>query len=798
MQSFIRHALTAKAPTQPPGHETIIEVLQSISNMEVYASCRPKIKHLLKLFYRKRTFDFNRATTCLEFPFGRLDTASPANLEEVEAKKRQAGEHRARVMAQMQQQQQSFMDNQGVSEWSDEDLSDAETEEPVALGKKVWKFPTGACILCQEETNAGRLYGTFGMFTESNMLRQTNLDDADWVREVLKTPASLDQSIENIRPFGVAGENHEQVVRLTAEGHSIVTDRQGLGKGWPMGLVRRSPISTGCGHLMHFACFDHYFKSVARKHAQQIARHHPERTENNEFVCPLCKALGNTFLPILWKEKEICYPGVLLNEEILESFLEAEVYRILPMQQSLEQSGVENARNTQKSFPASVTAGFIDTMRKAVSLGRLMSPTTSVSSSMIELSHVFARLGDTINVNGLNRLQISPSSAQHVSHIDVLLSLLGSSVSAVEIGQRGVAAEFGFNLLERTSTQTLSHLRILSETISSYISIGEISADSSVDDLSLAQRRLFRQLFVRSASALSTANNGNSPNATTYGGPLFLQDVFDVFVQSCLVLGPTLKISTHHILRLCYLAQIVQTIMAYMYSPGGLVSLVEDARNERPSPPPTTPPTESEVQALSALTEWMSEIIYNAGYKPSRLGPRCEQALFALIRSYSLTFLRKATIFLHVSQGVDFPASSHHESRELDLLSHLLNLPGLHDMMSEFQPHSGKRSTKDQVSGWILTHARYQHSKQLGEGSYISRRSSQGSGDAEIGPLAINLSRNITLPHPAPFELIGLPKYFDVLMEEANRRKCPSTGKDLTDPALCLFCGAIFCSQAVC
>ncbi|ERF76604.1 hypothetical protein EPUS_08723 [Endocarpon pusillum Z07020] len=799
MHSFIRHALTAKAVTQPQGHETIIEVLQSISTMEEYASCRPKIKHLLKLFCRKRTFDFNRATAGLDFPFGRLDTASPANLEQgVEAKKRQADERKARVMAQMQQQQQNFMDNQGVSDWSDEDLSDTETEAPVAMGKKVWKYPTGVCILCQEETNPGRLYGTFGMFTESNILRQTNLDDADLVREVLNTPASLDLSIENIRPFGVAGENHEQVVRLTTEGNSIMTDRQGLGKGWPMGFVRRSPISTGCGHLMHFACFDHYFKSVARRHAQQIARHHPERIENNEFVCPLCKALGNTFLPILWKEKENCYPGVLLNEESLESFLEAEVYRILPMQQALEQSGLENARNVQKSFPASVTAGFFETMRKAVSLGRLISPTTSVPPSMIELAHVFSRLGDTININGFNRLQVSPSSVQHVSYIDVLLSLLGSSVSAVEIGQRGVAAGSGFNLLERTSTQTLSHLRILSETISSYISSGEISVDSSVDDLSAAQKRLFRQLFVRSASALSTANHGNSPSAATHVGPLFLQDVFDVFVQSCLVLSPTLKISIHHILRLCYLAQIVQTIMAYINRPGRLANLVEDPRTARPISPPATPPTGSEVQALSALTEWMTEIIYNAGYMPSRLAPHCEQALFALVRSYSLTFLRRATIFLHISHGVDFPASSHHELPEIDRLSRLLNLPSLYDIVSDFQPSSGKRSTKDQVSGWILTFARHQQSKQVGEGSYIPLHPSRGSGDPAKGHLVIDLSRNITLPHPAPFELIGLPKYFDVLMEEANRRKCPSTGKDLTDPALCLFCGAIFCSQAVC
>ena len=799
-QSFIRHALTSKAYTHARGHETIIEVLQLISNMDTYASCRPKIKHMLKLFYRKRMYGFHQATAHLDFPFGRLDTASPATVDQdLEAKKRQALERKAKVMAQFLQQQKNFMDNQGVSEWRDEDLSDVETEALAPSEKKFWKYPTGVCILCQEETNDTRVYGTFGMFTESNILRQTNLEDVDWVREALITPTSLDRSIDHNRPFGVSGENHDQVMRLTAEGNEIFTDRQRLGKGWPIGFVTRSPISTGCGHLMHFACFDHYFRSVVRRHAQQIARHHPERTENNEFVCPLCKALGNTFLPILCKEKEECYPGVLADEETLDALLDAEAYRILPLQQSLEQGSLESAQSTQKSFSASVTAGFADAIKKAVSFDRLMSPTTPVPSSIVELSFIFSRLGDTINRNGLNRVEIAPSSAQQVSYVDVLLSILSSSVSAVEIAQRGVAVESGTTLLDKTSAQTLSHLRILSETINSYISIGEGINELSAEDLSLAQKRLFRQLFVRSASAL-TNKNDNSSNAATHAAsvPLLLQDVFDIFVQSCLVLRPTMKITVHHILHLCYLAQIVQVVMAYMYSAAGLSKLMEHPGNQRSNSPLPTPPTGSEVQALSALTEWMTEIIYGAGYMPSKFPVRCEQALYVLVRAYSLTFLRKATIFLHVSYGVSFPSLALHETPELDRLSRLLKLSNLCDILSDFQPYSGKHSIKDQVSGWIVSLAKHQHTKSAEEDNHTLSRSPEGFKDPAAGPLVINLSHKMALPHPAPFELIGLPKYFDVLMEEANRRKCPSTGKDLTDPALCLFCGAIFCSQAVC
>jgi E3 ubiquitin-protein ligase UBR1 len=57
---------------------------------------------------------------------------------------------------------------------------------------------------------------------------------------------------------------------------------------------------------------------------------------------------------------------------------------------------------------------------------------------------------------------------------------------------------------------------------------------------------------------------------------------------------------------------------------------------------------------------------------------------------------------------------------------------------------------------------------------------------------------SLSLTHPTIFELIGLPKNYDTLMEETMRRRCPTTGKDVSDPMLCLFCGEIFCGQSIC
>ena len=64
--------------------------------------------------------------------------------------------------------------------------------------------------------------------------------------------------------------------------------------------------------------------------------------------------------------------------------------------------------------------------------------------------------------------------------------------------------------------------------------------------------------------------------------------------------------------------------------------------------------------------------------------------------------------------------------------------------------------------------------------------------------LEYDAGEQLTLTHPCIFELVGLPLHYDTLVEEAMKKKCPNSGKDLTDPSVCLFCGEIFCSQALC
>ena len=54
---------------------------------------------------------------------------------------------------------------------------------------------------------------------------------------------------------------------------------------------------------MHFSCFGSYIVSLEARHAQHPTRNHPEVLMRREFMCPLCKSLGNCLLPVVWTER---------------------------------------------------------------------------------------------------------------------------------------------------------------------------------------------------------------------------------------------------------------------------------------------------------------------------------------------------------------------------------------------------------------------------------------------------------------------------------------------------------------
>ncbi|KAA8634627.1 hypothetical protein SMACR_02955 [Sordaria macrospora] len=820
--SFVYRSLGHQARSnfmpENPTAKTIVALLNLLSAEDAFKTVHPKINLILKKMRKQRPQDFECAYHNLGLSVDHIDAGMPDSQntdEEREKKKKAALARQARVMAQFQAQQKSFMEKQGEIDWGDVDDIDEDEDMPAAEEhKNFWKYPSGTCILCQEDTDDRRLYGSFAFFTESNIYRQTDLQDPDFVREAFKTPENLDRSAESIRPFGVAHENRQVVQKVNQEGDIFEDERSVIGKGFPSHLSRSGPVSTGCSHIMHYGCFEAYFDATVRRHNQQIARHPPEDTNRLEFVCPLCKALGNAFLPIVWKGQEESYPGPLSPTELFNPWLDKQLhsaYYVLGAARPADETQHSFASYTAKTMVHNLAEdssqlfgdAWVDLGARSRSSGTPFSDSFSIISAtenssrgatpaegnnmMRELVSAYRRLRDTLRKNGIISHHDLPETVRddELACSDALARSVGFSIAAIEIQQRGVEADYGMTLLEKIPEQVLTHLRILTETVTTFITVGGLreAGDNRIDtEFRRDSERQHCQLFIAQYKGAET-DNARQPFQEY--PPLLSQDPF-VFLCEC-VFGviPAQKFEIAHIVRLCYLAEIIKVVyhMGRNMPATMWLSKIFSDRKDEMSP---------ELANFASFCETVvrMDLGFSESYRVQgsdgenkafdQPGLDSWEGWYRFIRNYALTFLRKCAILLYARYNVDFNSrvSPNPEQKELERLTETLKLPSFDAMLASLTPNSG---ISQLVSGWI------EH---------------QTSWDAEHPTLAADnktlLPPSAVLSHPGIFELVGLPKNYATLIEECTRRKCPTKGKDISDPMLCLFCGDLFCGQSIC
>ena len=804
-QKSFAHNVLFKGSTES---DSIFLALHDLLGHDDLSATHPKTRKILARLEQKRPQSVIKITEPrgLSVVKSGTDTPSAVSLEELEARKKANLERQAKVLASFQKQQQAFL-NQNDIDWGDDDLDETES---VAMTpeeyKKFWKYPAGNCILCQEDTNDNRLYGTFSMLTESKILRQTDIGDPDYVREVLETPPSLDRSAENLRPFGVGGRNHYPVKKLSSNGSEFIGERQGLGKGFKESNCRGGPNSIGCGHVMHYVCFELYIQATFRRQAHQIARNHPEKMDINEFCCPLCKALGNTFLPIIWKGKEESYPGVLETELPFTEWLDSQIgllasrYLKTPVERSdtntRQQEVFANTLASTFLAPSSAAVNRAATEPGPVTPLRWVfnmmpgsfpnddetTPSSSEAYLIEELMTIYGRVKETIKKNNLSsRFTYSSYEQADLVHTDVLAHSLGYSISAIEAAHRGIESDPGFLLLDKIPSITLTHLRILSESASSYIAMGASRAQgkscANAEFTQMQKDQLLQlfaghpQIFEEEFWSKHTTDVGSRPCAALAADP------FTLLAESSVCLVPALRIDIHHVVQLCYFMEIVKIIIAVYCNPRFSEAL-------SPTITPREMVEETKGDSISELRRFLDclEIHGDLISKMSRFDGDTLQRIHIMISAYAQTFLRKAAILLHVRYGVDFPNTGFGDADQPELvrLTRAMRLPSLTEAFKLVgrDPESGGNAVmRSIVLAWI---GHWRH---------------MTSSRPPLSDVALN---GIRPSHPAIYELVGLPKYYDTLLDEMMRRRCPVTKKELVEPAICLFCGEIFCSQAVC
>ena len=755
---------------------SILQQLFYLLEMDgVHEPSKPKLRLILQRVREKRrtAFDSVVQASNLKFDASADNASKEAAARERAEKKRITQERHARVMASFKDQQSQFLSNQmhdfDMSDWDDLG-SDVEMQDDSVT--KTWHFPKDICLQCQEETNDQQVYGSLAYICRSRVFRETNLEDENHIREVGMSPTTYDRGAEQLRPFGIARQNVEKVMRVSESGEATTYERRGLGKGWPSSKTTTGSVITGCGHLMHYACFEDFLKNQDSRTAFQIARCHPERT--NEFVCPLCKALGNTFLPIVFPPKKLISPSQLSGNGF-DDWMQSEAPLITDKDDIGDiEASIKDVSNHRTNWFLHDGGDFLrpdpPTMRRFFlpTPSFLRDTLPSLSNSFYPLGGVLGGVRRTLGVSvpkaidprdGYKRVietiqksrfdpQGPASPLTEYWPSDFLARALASSISAMEIHLRGQESpQASPLLLDKVSPQATAHLRVVSETCSIFAGHNPVEGKYGVGALNLAQ---VLQLF---GSEIPIDSDLDFDHVDA----LLHEDIFEFFARCSVFLIPFLKIlKPQHVMRICMLAETVKVVLVHLQSFAQVNQYANQDVHLRTDEQGAsiegvkTDCSDEQSQAFSAfvqhIIDTISEPLERADVDVDfvqnvEVNPNARSHFDNFVRgsvlSYLLPFLRKCLLLMHIRAGVDFSAISdlNSESPEIDRLAQALGLPSLDSLIqSVLSNGSSSEELTQLIQSWI-THWRVQRRKLPKKfiSSSLQNTILKGVSDANLG-----------------------------------------------------------------
>lgn len=343
---------------------------------------------------------------------------------EFDKKKRSAKERRAKLMAKFKKQQNKFVEqHQTAEDPSDVDMVDSDSEDH-------WSYPEEHCILCQMTLTDSGFFGVVCNMSQSAVGRRVPFDNHYWTMRAFDDFKDMDQ--EGTTTYLDQDDNHKRL----NDYFSGVKERLVIGPAFPVSdpkCLKTSLMANSCGHGMHYSCYQQYLHSAISRQTQ-ITRTVPEDFENNEFICPLCKSLGNVFVPILWSR----------NRNKFAEFIDVGTEDWY--------SGFEALKGISCSEPE-IIAGFTVKLVEELRVSLKPNYQEMICDRGKAPNGLFQILTDFNS-------KLDQVSQPHFK--DHLLRLVAESIKTTELSLRGTSCDSGL-ITDLISNQNLTTLRILVE-----------------------------------------------------------------------------------------------------------------------------------------------------------------------------------------------------------------------------------------------------------------------------------------------------------------------------------------------
>ncbi|KAH9891170.1 hypothetical protein C8Q73DRAFT_703209 [Cubamyces lactineus] len=566
-----------------------------------------------------------------------------------EAKKRAAKARQEAIMRQMKAQQEKVAFNfEDIDDDEDEDQADT-PEAPVSYG---------TCIVCQEELNSSKSFGSLGFIQPGRQLRKQPDGFQSYTNEAMTCPDSLDRSSLVTRDTGFPPAPDE--VKNSKRVQSTNFD------AFPAQFTRFGLHASICSHMMHLDCFTVYSGSIRQRHRNQATRNHPESIPRKEYICPLCKSLGNVILPVV-----VSTPPPELNNLAFSDWVRAAGISIL------------------KSKPDPV----VESLQFRTGSGEFVFWTAQDSAYQSHLrvadrpdSTELHKMVDTVMVVAKNisqqsrhlRERTEPEFGERGAGMYLPEELVGYTISAVEVALRGQGSP-GKTVADLITDPQYRMIR------------GLLSCLTKLVSLSFKFRPDEGREAVRQAIIKRLLPEWSRTSFTTFSHPLLLRDPFAILVETAAVAPDMLK----HIMVLTYYAYLARTVV-------GLVYILNKSRSSA-----TPAPASRKYEDLFGDTRmfFMSVVRHSPIFEQaaeSVLSSFGEARIEQLLYAFTLPFLRRALILCRATYPNAFatPPDLDESLCEYRRLIKILDIPPLAELPTQ-------DTIQNALSGWC---AHYGHS----------------------------------------------------------------------------------------
>ncbi|KAH7923758.1 hypothetical protein BV22DRAFT_1092243 [Leucogyrophana mollusca] len=560
------------------------------------------------------------------------------------AKKKAAKARQEAIMAQMKAQQASFAIN------FDED--DEESEEMEETPEELLSY--GTCIVCQEDLTMARAFGTLGLLQPSRLLRNHPDSHSQYLNEIMQMSPSLDRPIGETSTSSFPPPEAQILDAAAAMAPNF--------DAFPLQHTRFGLHSSVCGHMMHLDCFQVYSTSIRHRHRSHATRNHPEKILRKEFICPLCKSLGNVVLPV-------SRPSTLTMSSVpFPDWIRASGISILKSKPDAVMDALQFRNGTGEFvFWSAQDQGYSSSARRTEGADMSKMLDTVMNASKV-ISQQTRHL----------RERAEPEPGERGVGIYLPEELVGYTIASLEVAIRG--SDSGQGIVADSLTEPQS--RMVRGLLTCLARLGAMELEGRPD----GGRESIKQAIIK-----RLLPEWSRTSLTSYSYPLLLRDPFAVLVETAAVAPEMLQ----HVLILTYYACLARTVV-------GMVYVLNKARQN----PTVQPVSRNHVDLFGDVRMFFMSVVrhspvfeHTATLVFETFGEaRIERLLYA----FTLPFLRRAAILCRAVIPLAFPTPTTVTAgtNEYKRLLATLGIPPLSDLPNQ-------DTLQNALSGWC---AHYGHS----------------------------------------------------------------------------------------